>query len=363
MQPCPLLVVIATFFFIRRLIKFALSHTCFSTMSCSCRIAAWRTFARGLAQIHRPEASPAAQFQWPAHRRVTAFGQSRGLYASKFQRQDGGATAVAMERHEKVDSQGTGTGTIVEDTHAATTKALDETIPREDGETDRQPVERQRIKKDRHRNRRAIATDDAEPSISERDDSHDATTIVKRERSVTSTPTDSPSTDSTDPSSTPRRRSQEPWQVQKAALKEKFPDGWQPRKRLSPDALAGIRALNAQFPDIYTTDALADKFQVSSEAIRRILKSHWRPNSQEEEDRQQRWFRRGKQVWEQKAALGIKPPQRWRMEGIARDPGYHEWSKKVSLREKEWEEEENRKYRAHLEKNKKKRTAESKKGW
>jgi hypothetical protein len=195
----------------------------------------------------------------------------------------------------------------------------------------------------------------------ERGGLHSTTSKARWERKARSTPAESLSTEATDPSSTPRPRNQEPWQLQKAALKEKFPEGWQPRKRLSPDALAGIRALNAQFPDVYTTDALADKFQVSSEAVRRILKSHWRPNVQEEEDRQQRWFRRGKQVWEQKAALGIKPPQRWRMEGIARDPGYHEWSKKVSQREKDWEEEEIQKYRAHREKLKKK--TEWKKRW
>ncbi|UKZ89956.1 uncharacterized protein TrAFT101_004990 [Trichoderma asperellum] len=266
--------------------------------------------------------------------------------------------AVATEKHGEVESQNTGTS--VEDTHAATTKSLDETTLREDVETDKQSVERTRVKKDRHRNRRAVAADDTESSIIEEHDSHGTVSIARRERTAELTPMDLPPTDSTDAASTPRRRNQEPWQLQKAALKEKFPEGWQPRKRLSPDALAGIRALNAQFPDIYTTEALADKFQVSSEAIRRILKSHWRPSSQEEEDRQQRWFRRGKQVWEQKAALGIKPPQRWRMEGIARDPGYHEWSKKVSQREKEWEEEENRKYRAYLEKKKKK--TEFKKG-
>lgn len=324
-------------------------------MSCSCRIAAWRTFARGLAQIHRPEASSAAQFlQWPAHGRVTAFGQNRGFYASKFHRQDGETTAVAMERHADLESQSQGTGTVVEDTHAASTKALGETPLREDAETEKQPVETTRVKKDRHRNRRGIAPDNAESSIGEMDDSHDPTSTARRERKAVPTLTDSPTADSTDPSPTSKRRNQEPWQLQKAALKEKFPDGWQPRKRLSPDALAGIRALNAQFPETYTTEALADKFHVSSEAIRRIIKSHWRPSSQEEEDRQQRWFRRGKQVWEQKAALGIKPPQRWRAEGIARDPGYHEWSKKVSQREREWEEEENRKYRTYLDKKKKK---------
>lgn len=130
------------------------------------------------------------------------------------------------------------------------------------------------------------------------------------------------------------------WKSQKAALKEKFPEGWQPRKRLSPDALAGIRALNAQFPDTYTTEALADKFEVSVESIRRILKSKWTPSAQEEQDRQERWFRRGMQVWERKAALGVKPPKRWRREGIVRDSAWHDRKKGAIRRERKWEEQE-----------------------
>lgn len=111
---------------------------------------------------------------------------------------------------------------------------------------------------------------------------------------------------------------QEQWQVQKDALKDKFPEGWKPRKRLSPDALEGIRALHAQFPEEYTTEVLADKFEVSPEAIRRILKSSWRPSPEQEIERQERWFERGKQIWGQWAELGKKPPQRWRKEGIVR---------------------------------------------
>ncbi|KAK2596235.1 Required for respiratory growth protein 9 mitochondrial [Conoideocrella luteorostrata] len=132
----------------------------------------------------------------------------------------------------------------------------------------------------------------------------------------------------------------ENWQTQKAALKEKFPEGWAPRKRLSPDALAGIRALNAQFPDVYTTQALADKFQVSSESIRRILKSKWTPSAEEEQDRQERWFRRGKQVWERMAAVGVKPPKKWRREGIVRDAEWHERRGRAVRREREREEDE-----------------------
>ncbi|KAK6955948.1 hypothetical protein Daesc_003595 [Daldinia eschscholtzii] len=112
----------------------------------------------------------------------------------------------------------------------------------------------------------------------------------------------------------------EPWQIQKEALEQKFPEGWAPRKRLSPDALEGIRALHAQFPEEYTTEVLSAKFMVSPEAIRRILRSKWTPNAEEELDRQERWFKRGKNIWTQMAALGKKPPRRWRREGIVRDP-------------------------------------------
>lgn len=115
-------------------------------------------------------------------------------------------------------------------------------------------------------------------------------------------------------------KKKEGWQIQKASLQQKFPEGWSPRKRLSPDALEGIRALHSQFPEDYTTEVLAEKFEVSPEAIRRILRSKWTPSTQEEEERQTRWFNRGKNIWSQMAALGKKPPQRWRREGIVRDP-------------------------------------------
>jgi Neugrin len=110
----------------------------------------------------------------------------------------------------------------------------------------------------------------------------------------------------------------EPWQVQKIALKKKFPEGWNPRKRLSPDALAGIRAVHSQFPEQYTTRVLAKMFEISPEAIRRILKSRWSPKEEEELDRQRRWFSRGQTVWSRYAELGLKPPARWRQLGIGK---------------------------------------------
>ncbi|MCJ1432973.1 Required for respiratory growth protein 9 mitochondrial [Xylographa pallens] len=112
---------------------------------------------------------------------------------------------------------------------------------------------------------------------------------------------------------------QEAWGVQKTALENKFGEqGWAPRKRLSPDALDGIRALNAQYPEDYSTSVLAEQFKVSPEAIRRILKSKWRPNDEEDVSRRQRWQKRGEAIWGEMVELGLKPPKKWRNLGIGR---------------------------------------------
>lgn len=125
----------------------------------------------------------------------------------------------------------------------------------------------------------------------------------------------------------------EQWQIQKSALQAKFEEGWQPMKRLSPDALAGIRALHAQMPDVYTAATLADNFKVSPEAIRRILKSKWTPRQEEEIDRQKRWFKRGEKVWSRWAEEEkMKPPKRWRELGVGK--GYYA-KKKVAESEAE----------------------------
>jgi hypothetical protein len=109
----------------------------------------------------------------------------------------------------------------------------------------------------------------------------------------------------------------EAWKVQKAALAEKFgATGWQPRKRLSPDTLEGIRALNKSDPASYSTAMLAQHFKVSPDAVRRILKSQWRPSEDEVEDRRQRWEKRGIRKWEEMSKQGAKPPAKWRAMGV-----------------------------------------------
>ena len=117
----------------------------------------------------------------------------------------------------------------------------------------------------------------------------------------------------------------ENWQIQKSANLSKFGDNtWQPRKRLSPDTLEGIRSLHASDPALYSTETLSSQFAVSPENIRRILKSKWRPNDDEREEREKRWERRGVRKWTEMAELGERPPRRWREMGVGSVAGQPE---------------------------------------
>ncbi|KAL5051451.1 hypothetical protein BDW71DRAFT_171084 [Aspergillus fruticulosus] len=103
----------------------------------------------------------------------------------------------------------------------------------------------------------------------------------------------------------PKKR--EAWQIQKEVLKRKFPAGWAPPKKLSPDAMEGIRHLHHTAPDRFTTAVLAEEFKVSPEAIRRILKSKWRPSGEELEVRRRRWEKRHDRIWSHLSELGLRP--------------------------------------------------------
>ncbi|KAK3112280.1 Required for respiratory growth protein 9 mitochondrial [Teratosphaeriaceae sp. CCFEE 6253] len=131
--------------------------------------------------------------------------------------------------------------------------------------------------------------------------------------------------ESTRPSKPPPRTKRDPWELQKDALEHKFGEtGWQPRKRLSPDTLDGIRALHASDPATYPTEMLSEHFKVAPEAIRRILKSKWRPNEGETEDRRARWERRGVKKWSEMAEIGMRPPVKWRAMGVGGAEGVKE---------------------------------------
>lgn len=109
------------------------------------------------------------------------------------------------------------------------------------------------------------------------------------------------------------------WQMEKEAVKRKLNgETWNPRKKLSPDTMEGIRHLHQTQPTKFTTPVLAQYFKVSPEAIKRILKSKWRPSDEEQEDRLRRWDKRGEQIWTNLVELGVKPPKKWREMGVGR---------------------------------------------
>lgn len=87
------------------------------------------------------------------------------------------------------------------------------------------------------------------------------------------------------------------WQRQMFALKEKLHEsgGWKPGKKVSRDAMDKIRALKRTFPEI-NAGTIASHFQISPEAVRRILRSKWAPSEKEQEKIEQRWTRRGQRI-------------------------------------------------------------------
>ena len=113
----------------------------------------------------------------------------------------------------------------------------------------------------------------------------------------------------------------ESWQLQKAAIKDKLGEQhWNPRKRISPDAIAGVRSLHASDRGVYSTERLADYFQISPDAVRRILKSKWQPREEEAVQRRERWERRGERKWAELASQGVRPPRKWRERGVGKAP-------------------------------------------
>lgn len=275
-------------------------------MDCSCRTAALRIFVKSIAQISVPTrtAPLRAQYQAQAHTRqpsrlynhraasvlATA---SRTLHTSCVR----SSTAEAPRAAEQEDGW-------VKDGGATET----ENTAR--GSADRSPKPKTRDAQTDPTSWRA----QNKKAWQDKSGKSDKTTgKPKEEKKVFK-----PNPFRRDGDDQPRQK--ETWMTQKDALTKKFPEGWNPRKKLSPDALVGIRMLHQQFPDQYPTEVLAQKFEVSAEAIRRILRSKWAPDADKEEERQERWFNRGKKVWTHWAALGKKPPRKWRAEGVVRDP-------------------------------------------
>jgi len=107
------------------------------------------------------------------------------------------------------------------------------------------------------------------------------------------------------------------WSQHRASLKTKFPKGWAPPHKLSRAAMDGLRALHAHEPDTFTTPVLADKFRISPEAVRRILRGKWQPTQEQRArllDREKRYRQdriRSKRAMER---MG-KAENKWRKTG------------------------------------------------
>jgi hypothetical protein len=106
------------------------------------------------------------------------------------------------------------------------------------------------------------------------------------------------------------------WAKHRASLKEKFPEGWAPPHKLSRAAMDGLRALHAHDPDTFATPVLADKFRISPEAVRRILRSKWEP-TKEQRDRllqRERRFRQNRgRTRSSTAERGVGPEEtKWK---------------------------------------------------
>lgn len=108
----------------------------------------------------------------------------------------------------------------------------------------------------------------------------------------------------------PPQRRKPDWKAHREALKQKFPEGWQPRKKVSPDTMELIRALHHADPVTYSTPNLSQEFKLSPEAIRRILKSKWTPTEEEAEERRERWEKREARIWAHMAELGLRPKRK-----------------------------------------------------
>ncbi|TBU26987.1 hypothetical protein BD311DRAFT_761395, partial [Dichomitus squalens] len=64
-------------------------------------------------------------------------------------------------------------------------------------------------------------------------------------------------------------------------MKKKFPEGWAPPRKISREAMVSLRHLHQMDPETFSTPILADKFRISKEAVRRILKGKWEPTREE----------------------------------------------------------------------------------
>lgn len=88
------------------------------------------------------------------------------------------------------------------------------------------------------------------------------------------------------------------WKKQKIAVRKKLQGNrWNPSKKISQEQMEALRLLKFNFPELTASD-LADRFKISPEAVRRILKSNWKRSDEENNNTYERWKRRGERIKE-----------------------------------------------------------------
>ena len=107
------------------------------------------------------------------------------------------------------------------------------------------------------------------------------------------------------------------WAQHRASMKTKFPEGWAPPHKLSRAAMDGLRALHTHDPDTFTTPVLADKFRISPEAVRRILRGKWQPTEEQRARLLERERRHRQDRIQSKRAMGRMggAESKWRKTG------------------------------------------------
>ncbi|KAI0631075.1 hypothetical protein C8Q77DRAFT_182090 [Trametes polyzona] len=102
---------------------------------------------------------------------------------------------------------------------------------------------------------------------------------------------------------TPERKpTPQEYRAHRETMKRKFPEGWAPPRKISREAMDSLRMLHSLDPVRFSTPVLADKFRISKEAVRRILKSKWEP-SREEKARLAAKEREARTTWKQQRRM------------------------------------------------------------
>lgn len=83
------------------------------------------------------------------------------------------------------------------------------------------------------------------------------------------------------PRAVEKRPTPQPYAAHRETMKKKFPEGWSPPRKISREAMDAMRQLHRADPHKFPTPVLADRFRISAEAVRRILRSKWEPTREE----------------------------------------------------------------------------------